>query len=134
MNYRFVTLLIIAQLSFPLLQAQQTSSLHIVTIPGNLVSPFKFNFDVNGQSYKLKAGHCMELKVKADSINLRLKDNRWVKNETIDLHIQPENDIYILIKLARNTQGIKGEFYMAESICKECFDELKKRCTKETTE
>ncbi len=134
MNFRIILLLLPFQLSFSALSAQKLCNLHIVTIPGNLVAPFKFNFDVNGKSFKLKAGHCLELKLATETVNIELKDNRWVKNETIDLHLPAEMDIYVLIKLARNTQGIKGEFYMAEAVCKECFDELKRRCTKEISE
>jgi hypothetical protein len=112
----------------------QQHSVHIVTIPGNLVAPFKFNFTVNGIAYKLKAGQCIELTTKADSVHIVLNDNRWVKNETIDLHTAAVKDLYALIKLARNKQIMKGELYMAEIICKECFDTLKKKCTKEIME
>ncbi len=110
------------------LSAQQECNLHIVTIPGNLVSPFKFNFDINGNSYKLKAGHCLDINLKAEIINISMIDSRWVKNETINVNVPSELNLYVLIKLAKNKEIMKGEFYMAEVICKECFDELRKRC------
>ncbi len=121
-------------LSTIITSAQQITNIHIVTIPGNLVSPFKFNFTINDKAYKLKAGQCLELKLRADTINIILTDNRWVKNETININTAAINDLYVLIKLARNKEIMKGEFYMAEIICKECFDELKKKCSKEFSE
>jgi hypothetical protein len=131
MNLRVVLLSYIFLFCLSFVSAQQICNLHIVTQPGNLVPGFKFNFTVNRTTHKLKAGHCLELKINADSVHLIMRDTRWVKNETIDIHTSTEKDLYVLIRLAKNKEIMKGEFYIAETICKECFNELKKRCTKE---
>jgi hypothetical protein len=134
MKRRALLLSFIFLFSLSFVHAQQMCNLHIVTQPGNLVAGFKFNFTVNGNAYKLKAGHCLELKINTDSVHILLKDNRWVKNETINVHSKTEKELYVLIRLAKNKEIMKGEFYMAETICKECFEELKKRCTKELSD
>jgi hypothetical protein len=131
MKLKVVLLSFIFLSTLPVVSGQQICNLNIVTQPGNLVAPFKFNFTVNGDAYKLKAGHCLQVKVNADSVHILMRDNRWVKNETIDVHTAAEKDLYVLIRLAKNKEIMKGEFYIAETICKECFEELKKRCTKE---
>ncbi len=131
MNRKFIFLLLILPAFTLVLPAQPICNLHIITLPGNLAAPFKFNFSVNGSDYKLKAGHCLELKINTDSVHMLLRDNRWVKKETIDLHTTVEKDMYVLIKLAKNKEIMKGEFYIAETICRECFDKLKKSCIKE---
>jgi hypothetical protein len=116
------------------LQAQQTCNLHIVTSPDNYMMGFPFQFDVNGRPYKLKAGQCLELKLSADSIHIIMKDKRWVKKETVDLHIKAEADLYVRIFSGWFLNDRKRIRFFAEAVCKSCFEELKPKCKKEFTE
>ncbi len=95
---------------------------------------FPFQFEVNGKHYKLKAGQCLELKLNADSVNIVMKDKRWVKNETVDLHTKAEEDIYVRIFWGWKQNDRKRIRFFAEAICKSCFDEYKQKCKKELTE
>ncbi len=116
------------------LPAQQTSNLHIVTSPDNYMMGFPFQFDVNGKPYKLKAGQCLELKLSGDSIHIILKDKRWVKSETVDLHTKAETDLYVRIFSGWFLNDRKRIRFFAEAVCKSCFDELKPKCKKEFTD
>lgn len=95
---------------------------------------FPFQFEVNGNSYKLKAGQCLELKLTTDSVNIIMKDKRWVKNETVDLHTKAEEDLYVRIFSGWKPNDKKRIRFFAEAICKSCFDELKQKCKKEFRE
>lgn len=123
-------------LLFVLMQAgaQSTCNLHIVTSPENRMQGFPFRFTINGNPYKLKAGECLELKLAADSIHILMEDHRWVKNETVDVHVKAEEDVYVRIYWGWKENDKKRIRFFAEAVCKSCFDELKKKCKKEMTE
>jgi len=95
---------------------------------------FPFQFEVNGTHYKLKAGHCLELKLNTDNIDILVKDKRWVKNETVDLHIKAEENLYVRIFWGWKLNEKKKIRCIAEAICKSCYDEYKQKCKKEFTE
>jgi hypothetical protein len=95
---------------------------------------FPFHFTVNGKSYKLKAGQCLELKLSADSVHILMEDRRWVKNETVDLHTKAEEDLYVRVFWGWKPDDKKRIRFFAEVICKSCFDEFKAKCKKEFTE
>ncbi|MBK7560616.1 MAG: hypothetical protein IPP43_09275 [Chitinophagaceae bacterium] len=116
------------------IQAQQPCNLHIVTSPDNQMQGFPFQFEINGTPFKLKAGHCLELKLAADSLHIIVKDKRWVKNETVDLHIKAAEDVYVRILWGWKQGDKKKIRCIAEALCKSCFDEYKQKCKKEWTE
>lgn len=109
--------------------------LHIVTAPRNQLPGFpNFHFTVNGEAYKFKAGECLEKKIKADSIHVVVEDKRWVKNETVEVHVPvTEAEVYVWVRVTW-----KGNFrnpqYGAEVVCKTCFEEIKKQCKKTFSE
>lgn len=124
--FRIVLFLLLLLLSDGL-RAQGT--LHIVTAPRNYLPGFpRFHIQLNGRDYVLKAGDCMEMKIRTDSIHVRVEDRRWIKKETLEVHIPAtETDVYIWVRVTwkgnyRNPQ------YGAEVVCKTCFEELKKQC------
>jgi hypothetical protein len=125
---------IILILTFPHLRAQQVCNLHIVTSPDNYMMGFPFQFNINGKPYKLKAGQCLELRLSADSVHIIMKDKRWEKKETVDLHTIAESDIYVRIFSGWLQNDRKRIRFFAEAICKSCFDELKPGCKKEFSE
>jgi len=134
MKYSRYFFAIIFILTFANLHAQQICNLHIVTSPDNYMMGFPFQFDVNGKPYKLKAGQCLEVKLSADSIHIIMKDKRWVKKETVDLHTKAAADIYVRIFSGWFQNDRKRIRFFAEAVCKSCFDELKPKCKKEFTE
>ena len=75
----------------------------------------------------------MELKEVADSIHIIVKDKRWVKNGTDELHVAAESDLLIWVRVTW-----KGNYnnprYGAEIVCQSCYDELKSKCKKEIRE
>ena len=116
------------------LQAQFISSLHIVTSADNYQMGFPFQFEVNGKYYKLKAGHCLELKIIDDSIRIDMQDKRWVNNETVNLHVKADTNVYVRVFWGWKTGEKKKLRCIAEAICKSCFDEYKQKCKKELKE
>lgn len=114
--------------------AQTTCNLHIVTNPNNYMQGFPFRFTVNGKAYKLKAGQCLELKLETDSVHILMEDHRWVKNETVDLHTNAEQDLYVRIFWGWKENEKKRIRFFAEAICKSCFDEYKQNCKRELTD
>lgn len=134
MNRRFLILGFLLITTVANLKAQQTCNLHIVTSPNNQMQGFPFQVTVNGTLYKLKAGHCLELKLVTDSIHVTLKDKRWVNKETMDVHTKAETDVYVRVFWGWKLEEKKKLRCIAELICKSCFDEYKAKCKKELTE
>lgn len=116
------------------LQAQQTCKLHIVTIPGNQMQGFNFQFEVNGVPHKLKPGQCLELVLTADSVHIIMEEKRWPKKEKVNLHAKATDDLYVRIFWGWKPNQKKKLICFAEAICKSCFDEYKEKCKKELTE
>ena len=109
------------------ISAQAPSTLHIVTKKKNLPSPLRFNFELNGKPYRLKGGDCLELSWHEDSVHLVLFDRRLLKKPTLDLHIASEKELYILVYYSFEGYLKEGRF-VAESVCKSCFEEVKPQC------
>ena len=108
--------------------SQTKTNLHIVTSARNHLPSFpNFHFQVNGQSYKLRAGKCLELTLNTDSIHIKVEDKRWVKNETDELHIAAEKDVFVWVKLIW-TGNFREPRFGAEIICESCYDEIKEKC------
>lgn len=111
--------------------AQINCKLHIVTTWDNRLAGFKLQCTINGKPYKLLPGKCMELQVQADSIHIIMTDTRWVKNETVDLHVKSEEDLYVHLLWGHLATERKSKIRsIAEVVCKSCFDVLKKKCRK----
>ena len=133
MKFRVVTLILLLYAGLLQANAQSICNLHIVTSPDNYMQGFPFRFTVNGNSYKLKAGQCLELTLRSDSIQILMEDHRWVKNETVDLHAGGVEDLYVRIFWGWKENDRKRIRFFAEAVCKSCFDEYKKKCKKELT-
>jgi hypothetical protein len=75
----------------------------------------------------------LELREAADSIHIIVKDKRWVKNGTDELHLAAAADLLIWVRVQW-----KGKYnnprYGAEIVCLSCYDEIKKKCRKELRE
>lgn len=112
-------------------QAQHAARVHIVTTKDNRMNGFRLQCTINGVHYKLKPGTCFELQVNSDSLHILMTDTRWIKNETVDLHVKTDEEMYIhLLWGYRNTEKPRKIRAFAEAVCKACFDELKKKCRK----
>jgi hypothetical protein len=111
------------------------ANLHLVTARGNQLPGFPFfHFKINGQSYKLSNGECLEKTLLADSLHVVVEDKRWVKKETEDLHIPVDSlDIYIWVRVTW-TGNYKNPRYGAEVVCKSCYEEIKAKCKKTIVE
>lgn len=111
------------------LYAQKQTVLHIVTSKTNHLQAFKtFHFTVNGLSYELKPGECMDLTLQTDSVNVIVNDRRWVKNSTDELHfIATESEVNILVQV-RWKGNYRDVHFGAVIPCKECYDDLKSKC------
>lgn len=115
----------------PFLNGQQRSRLHIVTTRDNRQGTLKLHCTVNGKLFKLLPGKCLEMEMAGDSLHVVMTDNRWIKKETVDLHIPVEEDMYVHVFWGRRKEDPKWMVRsMAEQVCKACFDELKKKCRK----
>lgn len=134
MKYLLQLLLILFFALCGQVNAQVISSLHIVTSADNYQTGFPFQFEVNGRHHKLKAGHCLELKIAEDSIHIVVKDKRWVNKETVNLHVKADTNVYVRVFWGWKTGEKKKLRCIAEAICKSCFDEYKQKCKKELTE
>jgi hypothetical protein len=107
--------------------AQKTSTVHIVTKRNSLPSPLKYNFEMNGKTYKMKDGECMDVQINADSLHIFMKDRRVIKQQTVDLHIPAEEHIYVWVLLS--FEGIfKNGRFVAQTVCKTCFEEIQAGC------
>jgi hypothetical protein len=128
MKYRYSITLACLLLFYTALTAQTKSNVHIVTDSRNHLPGFSsFHFTVNGISYKLKAGQCLDLSLTTDSIHVLVEDKRWVKKATDDLHVAASENINIWVRV-QWTGNYKNPHYGAEVICQSCYDELKKKC------
>lgn len=105
---------------------QSTSTLHIVTVRGNLQWPMKFRFEVNGVPYTLSHGECMDISLDTDSIFLDVQDSRTFKYETYDLRTKASPDVNVWIYFGKNEGSSINHFYAKEDC--ECFPEIKKGC------
>ncbi|MBK6827744.1 MAG: hypothetical protein IPG86_13150 [Chitinophagaceae bacterium] len=112
----------------------QLSRLHIVTIPNNQQMGFPIRFTINGHSFKLKNGQCLEWQVQSDSVHIIMDDRRWVDIASGDLHLKAEADIYIRVFWGWKENEKKRIRLLGEAVCKSCFDEYKAKCKKELTE
>lgn len=111
--------------------SQVLSRVHIVTTKDNRMYGFRLHCTINGEQYKLNPGTCLELQISADSLHVLMKDTRLVKNVPVDLHIKSEAEMYVHIFWGyRTTEKPHKVRAFAESVCKACFEELKKKCRK----
>lgn len=127
--------LIVALLSFHVCMAQRSANLHIVTSPRNHLPGFpNFQFTINGKVYKLKNGECLEKKISTDSVHVIVEDKRWVKKETVEVHVPvTEADVYVWVRVTW-TGNYRNPQYGAEVVCKTCFEEIQKQCKKTIVE
>lgn len=111
------------------LSAQTMTRLHLLTRARNHLPGFpNFHFKVNGQSYTLRAGRCLETTVTTDSIHIEVEDKRLVKKKTDDLHFSADGkDIYILIRV-NWTGNYRNPVYGADLLCKGCYEEIMEAC------
>ena len=108
--------------------AQGKSRVHVVTTWDNRQASLKLSFSINGTVYKFLPGKCLELELTSDSLHVVMTDTRWVKKETVDLHIPIDDDLYVHVFWGRKTEDPKWMTRaIAEQVCKACFDELKKK-------
>ena len=116
------------------LPAQTRPNVHIVTVPRNDLGAFsRFHFTVNDKEYRLNPGQCLELALPADTLHLVVKDRRWIKSATDELHVPVTEDMYVWIRVTWKG-NLRDVHFGAEIVCKSCFDELKKGCRKTFTE
>lgn len=113
---------------FTNITAQPKTNLHIITASRNHLPAFpNFHFQVNGQSYKLKAGKCLDISLNTDSIHIEVEDKRWIKNDTNSLQLVAEKDIYVWVRV-----DWKGNFrdprYGAVVLSPAEYGEFKNKC------
>lgn len=111
------------------LSAQTMTRLHLLTRARNHLPGFpNFHFKVNGESFTLRAGQCLETTVTADSIHIEVQDKRLAKKPTEDLHFTPDQkDIYVLIRV-NWTGNYRNPVYGADLLCKGCFEAILEAC------
>ena len=104
------------------------SRVHIVTsfIPGKNK---KLKFSINGETFILKDGHCMDYTAKGDSVIIEILHKPLLKAQyPINLHVAARDDIYVFIKLGHPVgKSILGHRAALE-VCEACYVEMKKDC------
>ena len=108
--------------------AQKTSNVHIVTQKRNISKLDNFDFNLNEIEYKLKAGHCLDLRVNTDSIHVEIFDKTIFRKKSMcDVRIAATDEVYLFIYLSYEG-AFKLSKFKAEVICEECYKVLKAKC------
>jgi len=107
---------------------QKTSNVHIVTQKRNISKYDKFDFNLNGIEYKLKAGQCLDLKMNTDSIHVEIFDKTVFRKKLMfDQTFAATDEVYLFIFLSFEG-AFKLSKFIAQVICEECYKEMKAKC------